>query len=181
MKNQIRKEMKSIRAAMSKAEVLQKSKAAAECFIKSEIYKKAETIMLYMPLGNETDTSEIIRAAFADRKRIVLPVTDGETGIITPFFYDKDTVLEKGGFSVTEPKNARLAEKSDIDVVIVPGIAFDESGARVGFGKGCYDMFLAGMTAVKVGYCYEFQLCEKISADEHDIKMDCIVTEKRGC
>lgn len=178
MKNQIRKEMKTKRAAMTKEEVVQKSRAAADALLKSEIYKNAETIMLYMPLGNETDTSEIINSAFADGKRLVLPVTDGKTGVITPYFYEKDTALEKGGFSVTEPKNAKIAQKSEIDLVVVPGIAFDRKGARVGFGKGCYDMFLSGMDVTKVGYCYEFQLCENIPADEHDIKMDFIVTEK---
>lgn len=178
MKTQIRKEMKTRRAAMSKDEVLQKSGVAAEYFLKSEIYKKAETIMLYMPLENETDTTEIIKAALNDRKRVILPVTDIKTGIITPCFYESDTVLEKGGFSVIEPKNAEIAEKSEIDVVVVPGIAFDKSGSRVGFGKGCYDMFLDGMTAVKVGYCYEFQLCEKIPAEKYDIKMDYVVTEE---
>ena len=178
MKNQIRKEMKARRAAMTKEEVAQKSMTAADAFLKSEIYKNAETIMLYMPLGNETDTSEIIKAAFADEKRLVLPVTDEKTGEITPVFFEETSVLEKGGFSIREPKNSHIAEKSAIDVVIVPGIAFDKRGARVGFGKGCYDMFLKDMQTVKIGFCYDFQLVGEIPSEEHDIKMDFVVTEK---
>ena len=60
----------------------------------------------------------------------------------------------------------------------MPGIAFDKHGARVGFGKGCYDKFLAKTQAVKVGFCYDFQLCDEIETDKHDILMDYLVSEK---
>jgi len=177
MKSQIREKMKAERRAMSREEVAEKSSKAAKVFLASEIYKNSKVIMLYMPLGNETDTSEIIDKAFEDGKRVVLPVTNRETAIITPVFYDRNTVLEKGDFSVNEPKNGENVTKSDIDVVVVPGIAFDKHGARVGFGKGCYDMFLSGIRAVKVGFCYEFQAVDQIPSDAHDVKMDFIITE----
>ncbi len=177
LKHQIRNEMKERRRFMDRGEVVEKSQRAAEIFLNSEIYKSARVIMLYMPLGNEADTREIIKRAFADGKRLVLPVTDEGTGKITPVFFEENTVFRKGGFSVTEPKNSKDAKKSEIDVVIVPGIAFDKNGARVGFGKGCYDMFLEGMDAVKIGFCYEFQICEGIPADRHDVKMNFLLTE----
>ena len=84
----------------------------------------------------------------------------------------------KGAFSVYEPDSAELADINEIDVVIVPGVAFDKSGTRIGFGKGCYDRFLKQISSVKIGFCYEFQICDKIIADEHDINMDYLVTEK---
>lgn len=177
MKNQIRKEMKIKRRVMEKLDVAQKSQKAAALFLNSEIYKSAQTIMLYMPLGNETDTSEIIKTAFGDGKRLVLPVTEEVSGKITPYVFDEATELMKGGFSVDEPQNAVLAEKTEIDAVIVPGIAFDKRGTRIGFGKGCYDMFLKDMRTVKIGFCYDFQICEQIPSDMHDIKMDFIITE----
>jgi len=62
--------------------------------------------------------------------------------------------------------------------VIVPGIAFDKAGSRIGFGKGCYDMFLDGLNAVKIGFCYDFQVMDEIPSDDHDIRMDFLVTEK---
>ena len=179
MKNQIRKEMKKKRRSMELSEVAEKGQKAAELFLNCEIYKSAQTIMLYMPLGNETDTSEIIKKAFCDGKRLVLPVTDEESGKITPYVFEEATELEKGGFSVVEPKHALLAKQSEIDAVIVPGIAFDQRGARVGFGKGCYDMFLSGMETVKIGFCYDFQICVEIPSDAHDVKMDFIVTKNR--
>lgn len=178
MKALIRDEMKAKRRNMNKNEVAEKSRKAAQLFLNSGIYKSAKIIMLYMPLGNETDTGEIIRRAFADGKTLVLPVTDEQSGRITPYVLEQDTLLEKGGFSVVEPRNSEPIEKSEIDAVLVPGIAFDKKGARLGFGRGCYDMFLEKMKAVKLGYCYSFQLLDEIPSDSHDIRMDYIITEK---
>ncbi|MBQ7097427.1 MAG: 5-formyltetrahydrofolate cyclo-ligase [Clostridia bacterium] len=169
--------MKAKRRLMNKNEVVEKSQRAAEIFLNSRIYRSAKVIMLYMPLGNEADTKGIIKRAFEDGKSLVLPVTEEKTGKITAVAFEENTVLQKGGFSVIEPKNSKDVKKSDIDVVVVPGIAFDKCGARVGFGKGCYDMFLDGCKATKVGFCYEFQLCEGIPVDLHDVKMDFLLTE----
>ena len=177
MKNQIREQNKSKRRAMSKDEAREKSKAAARAFTECEIYKNAKQIMVYLPLGNETDTRDVVLAAFRDGKSLVLPVTDTKTGIITPCIYEKDTELIKGEFSVSEPESIVPADMSKTDVVLVPGIAFDKSGNRVGFGKGCYDRLLKDTTAVKVGFCYDFQICDEIPACDHDVKMDFLVTE----
>lgn len=177
MKSEIRKRLKELRNNMEECEVLTKSSLASRMFIESDFYKNAKCIMLYKRLGNETDTNEIIKRAFSDNKRLVFPVTDQKSGKITPYYADSSTEFKSGGFSVSEPKDSEIANPSDIDVVLVPGIAFDKSGARVGFGKGCYDMFLAKTNAIKIGFCYDFQLCDKIPADSHDITMDYIITE----
>lgn len=177
MKNQIREQNKIKRRAMSETEVAEKSNAVAKAFLQSELYKNAQQIMAYFPLGNETDTREIISAVFSDGKRLVLPVTDPKTGEITPCICEKDTKLIKGAFSVTEPQTKLPADMSKTDVVLVPGIAFDLSGNRVGFGKGCYDRLLKDTAAVKVGLCYDYQICPEIPADEHDVKMDFLITE----
>lgn len=179
MKNEIRKKFKEKRRAMEKSEVSEKSRCACEVFLKSEMYKNAKILMLYMPLGNETDTTEIIKRAFADEKKLIFPVTDERTGVITPCYATTETEFKEGAFSVNEPCDANVAEPLDIDTVIVPGIAFDKSGGRIGFGKGCYDGFLNKTKAVKIGFCYELQLCDKIPGKEYDIKMDCIITENR--
>ncbi len=177
-KAEIRKQNKQKRNNMSKEEVAEKSSVICTYFLQSELYKTAKTIMLYMPIAGEVDTSAIMREAFKDGKRVVLPVTDAENNII-PCFAEEDTQFCEGKFSVQEPKNTAIADPKAIDVVIVPGIAFDKSGGRVGFGKGCYDGFLKSTDAVRVGVCYEFQMCEKIPTEPHDEKMDFAVTEKR--
>ena len=177
MKNEIRKKFKEKRRLMEKSEVSKKSRFACEVFLKSEMYKNAKTLMLYIPLGNETDTTEIIKRAFADGKKLIFPVTDERTGVITPCYATTETEFEKGAFAVNEPVVKNCASAKDIDVIIVPGIAFDKKGRRIGFGKGCYDRLLKNTSAVKTGFCYDFQLCDEIPAEEHDVKMDCIITE----
>lgn len=162
---------------MERAEVVKKSHTASELFLSSDIYKNAKQLMVYMPLGNETDTTDIINAAFRDGKKLVFPVTDLKNGEITPCYATEDTKFEKGAFSVKEPCVKDIADVSKIDVILVPGIAYDKKGARVGFGKGCYDRLLKKTSSIKVGFCYDFQICEKIVAEEHDIKMDYLITE----
>ena len=177
MKNQLRQKIKQLRREMPAHEIFHKSHRASQIFLSTDIYKNARQIMLYSRLGNETDTSEIINAAFADGKRLVFPVTERTTGIITPFYADKNTVFEKGNFSVSEPVGTQVADTSKTDVIIVPGIAFDKSGNRIGYGKGCYDKFLKTSNAIKIGFCYDFQICDYIPCDKHDIKMDFLITE----
>ena len=134
--------------------------------------------MLYMPLGNEVLTQKMIENAFADGKTVLVPVTDGETFEISAHKIEQDTKFEEGVFSLKEPKFKELFDKDKIDVVLVPGVAFSRRGTRIGFGKGCYDRFLKECKATKVGFCYEFQLTEKIISDSFDIDMNYIVTEK---
>ncbi|MBO4940780.1 MAG: 5-formyltetrahydrofolate cyclo-ligase [Clostridia bacterium] len=177
-KAEIRKINKEKRKLMTEAEVKEKSLAIAKTFLDSEIYKNAKTIMVYMPIGNEVDTKEIIASALSDGKRIIVPVTDAKTGEITPCEINENTAFEKGAFSVFEPVEKVPADPPQIDVVLVPGIAFDKKGGRIGFGKGCYDRFLKKMEAFKIGLCYDFQLCDEIEAESHDIKMDFVITEK---
>ena len=162
---------------MTKKEVGEKSFRACDNFLASDIYKNSKTLMLYMPLGNETDTTKVINQAYKDGKKVVFPVTDKESGVITPCYAEETADFVTGAFNVNEPQNGTKAELCDIDVVLVPGIAFDCKGARVGFGKGCYDRLLTETDAVKVGFCYDFQVCDNIPAEEHDIMMDFVVTE----
>ena len=177
MKNEIRKKLKEMRNSMTDSEVLSKSALACQAFIESKFYKNAKCIMIYKRLGNETDTDEIIKRALSDNKKLVFPVTDQKSGKITPYYADGSTEFDIGGFSVSEPKNSAEANPGDIDVILIPGIGFDKCGARIGFGKGCYDMFLPQTNAVKIGFCFNFQLVDKIPADCHDINMDLIITE----
>ncbi len=177
MKNEIRLICKNKRKEMTKEDVERKSISAQNAFLDSRLYKDSRVIMLYYPIGNETDTRLIAKTAFSDGKRLVYPVTDEKTGEITPFYADENNEFHIGAFSVPEPEKKNTACKEDIDIVIVPGIAFGSSGARIGFGKGCYDRFLKNIKAVKAGFCYDFQVCGGFAGEEHDISMDFLITE----
>ena len=178
MKNRIRQECKQKRAEMKQSEVWEKSRCATKLFLESNIYKKAKNLMLYMPLGNEMSTLEIIKMAHKDRKNVLVPITDRESFNITAHKIYENTEFTKGVFSSTEPKEQAVFDDKKIDTIIVPGVAFDIHGARVGFGKGCYDKFLKNTSATLVGLCYDFQICDKIETEEHDVRMNYILTEK---
>jgi 5-formyltetrahydrofolate cyclo-ligase len=178
MKSKIREEMKMKRKAMPKEVVLAKSLMAQSVFLDSDIYREAETLMLYIPLGNETSTLDIIEKAYDDGKTVLVPVTDSKTYELTAHEITRDTEFEKGMFSVTEPREKVPFDTSRIDVVLVPGIAFSRDGSRIGFGKGCYDKFLKDTEVLKVGFCYDFQITDEVYADSFDIEMDYLITEK---
>ena len=174
-KDEIRAEMKAKRRKISADDKNEKSHKAAAALLGTSEYQNAESVMLYFPIGNEVDTAAIAERAHAEGKRVLYPVTDEESGLIMPIEVSKETVFERGGFGIKEPKGAIYVGM--IDLIIVPGVAFDREGGRLGFGKGCYDGFLAGVGAVRVGLCYGMQLTDGLPTEEHDAKMDMIVTE----
>lgn len=175
MKDTIRKELKQKRANMDKESAKALSIMAEEHFLSCHLYQSSDTIMLYVPLGNETQTQLITDACFADGKTVVLPVTDSETYEITAHILSPDDSLKTGAFSVSEPASGEEINKSKIDLVIVPGIGFTKEGDRIGFGKGCYDRFLSGYEGVTAGLCYDFQITE-FDASSEDIPVDYLIT-----
>lgn len=176
-KEEIRKENKEKRKLMTKSEVEKKSRTAAFHFLESDVYKNSDTVMLYYPIGNETDTAYILKKAFEDGKKVAFPVTNPQSNEITAVLADRETEFSRGAYSIPEPTEKRPIDKNMTDVVLVPGIAFDKSGMRIGFGKGCYDRFLKDIRAKKVGFCYNFQIKDKICGDAFDVQMDYLVSE----
>lgn len=164
-KNLLRREMIDKRKSLD----LKNGKSFAEKIRELECYKKAQAVMIYMPIKGEADVTELL----GDNKLFLVPVTEGEDMYPCPV-----GEMTKGAFGVPEPKEKVRFDKNKIDLVIVPGVAFDKEGNRMGYGKGYYDRFLKGMSALKIGVCHSFQLLDKIECEEHDIKMDIIVTER---
>ena len=175
-KDEIRKEMKRARAGIVGEERAVRSLAAQMRLIATAEYTEAKSIMLYFPLGSEIDTSYISEKAFADGKHVIYPVTDEASGEITPVEVVAGAEFTKGGFGIHEPCGERYT--GEIDLIVVPGVAFDRRGGRLGFGKGCYDAFLVDTDAFKIGLCYGIQLSDKLPTEEHDVQMDMIVTER---
>lgn len=132
-------------------------------------YKNARTVMLYMPILNEADVTSLLE----DDKTFVVPVTEGDDMYACVL----DGKMGVGVFNVPEPEVKTVFDKTKIDLVITPGVAFDKEFNRMGFGKGYYDRFLDNVSAVKIGVCHGFQIVDKISGEPHDVKMDMIITE----
>ena len=138
----------------------------------------SKILMAYLSKNNEVDITEFIRKNL-ESKKIVIPYM--ENNLMKTSIIEKLEDLKLGKFGILEPKNEKTIpiNPKKIDTIIVPGIAFDETGNRIGYGKGFYDKFLSNLNVKKIAVSFECQICSKITADIYDIKMNKIITEKR--
>ena len=171
IKDEIREDMRAKRRALSKDEVKIKSDEIRQRLLGVERVKQAKTICTFISAFKEPDTVAII-------KKIVVPITDIESGTLSLSYINSMDDMKKGAYGILEPKTVRKADENNIDVILVPGLAFDRNGGRMGFGKGYYDRLLESSKAVKIGLCYDFQILEKIPTEIHDVPMNFVITEK---
>ncbi|MEM5947439.1 5-formyltetrahydrofolate cyclo-ligase [Spirochaetia bacterium 38H-sp] len=141
----------------------------------SNIWKKAKTIALYMPLKTEPDIRLLMEEAVKTKKRILLPVIENNT--IELVLYKQDVPLVRHSLGFLQPKNT--AKESILpELILVPGVAFDNNKKRLGRGGGYYDRLLSSLPpdCIKIGVCYSTQLTKEIPSEKHDIAMDIIIT-----
>ncbi|MCC7300006.1 MAG: 5-formyltetrahydrofolate cyclo-ligase [Verrucomicrobia bacterium] len=148
------------------------SAAVIETFQTLEVFKLARAIGAYMPLADEVDISPLFQGL---EKTFFIPSFDEASGLYR--MAQLTTELKKGRFGITEPAVPVFAAGNEIDLILVPGVAFDRAGRRIGRGGGFYDRLLPQYDAVRVGVCFDFQCLETIPAEEHDIQMDWLITE----
>ncbi len=146
-------------------------------FLQSSMYKKSRSIMFYLPVNNEPDTDLIMADAFKSKRIVLLPYIKDDR--IYPVFYTKDMPLKRGRYKINEPENPEFFLDRCIDVVLVPGVAFDNCGNRIGYGKGYYDKFLSMLDkkTVKVGFSFNRCIVKSIGNNEWDIPVDFLFTE----
>lgn len=178
-KDELRDLMKARRRALSKDDIKIFSSAITKNVCSLPCFICADTVMIYLSSFKEPDTHTLLDYIFSHGKKCVVPVSDTDTFTITPSYITSMDDLKKGAYGIPEPRTVNEAEIKDIDIALIPGIAFDRHGNRTGFGKGYYDRFLSEFKGVKIGICYDFQVQPSVPADAHDIKMDFIITEKR--
>lgn len=181
-KSTIRKQTLAARIALSPAEVSLKSSLITENILSLEEYRRANVIMTYLDFRNEVKTGEFIQKAMKMGKKIAVPATDKKKIRLAPSLllaYPED--LKPGSWGILEPAPGRLRpiEPGEIDIVIVPGVAFDGKGNRIGYGMGFYDRFLMQTNAFSVAPVFEMQIRPAFSPGLHDRPVDCLVTEER--
>lgn len=155
--------------------------AIARSLIELPQWRAAGVVMLYRPLGSEPDLSLAIDAAIDARKRVLLPRSLPETASIEAVdLASRDATLKRDPLGVPAPIG-RAADPRSIDLVVVPGVAFDLRGGRLGRGGGYYDRFLASLAAgcLRVGVCLDCRLLERVPTEPHDLAMDLLLTERR--
>lgn len=174
IKQEQRTLLKGIRKSMTDNEIAEKSRRAAENFCNTEEFHSAETVFIYISLPKEVATADIIAECFRCGKRVVVPVT--EKGEISLCLLENMENLTIGEFGISEPSEKRFWQ-GRVDIAVIPGLGFDRDGGRMGFGKGCYDKFLAENECIKVGLCFDAMMQEKIVTEAHDVPMDIVITE----
>lgn len=138
-------------------------------------FRAANTILLYHSLKDEVDTHGFIEK-WSYQKHILLPVVIGEELELRTYTGPND--LRIGAYGIEEPVRTPFTDYAAIDLAVIPGVAFDSRGNRLGRGKGYYDRLLPHMpTTYKIGICFPFQLVKEVPAETSDIRMDEIVTQ----
>jgi len=164
------------------SEVVEKSERIKEQVFHMDELKDAKTILFYVSYDNEVYTHEMIKKCLEIKKQVVVPKTDMNNHTMLCSSLVKWGDLVAGAYHILEPRQECLKEvlPESIDLIVIPGIAFDCQGNRIGHGMGYYDRLLKKkINAHRLGLAFEFQIVEKISAEKHDVKVNKIVTEKR--
>jgi len=157
------------------------SRIISDSIVKNELFKNANVIMGYMALKDEVDITAVLLKALEDKKKVVLPKCHGDANMMLPCLVsDLKKDLSPGYAGILEPVDQTSVGLSEIDMIFVPGRAFDACCNRLGRGKGFYDRFLEKKLSVcKIGVAFDFQIVDRIETNENDITMDCVVTEER--
>jgi len=182
-KKRIRKEILGKRGALTEREVREHSLLIKEKLFGLREFKDAKLIMFYVSFRNEVRTEEMIEEAMASGKKIALPVTTPKKDMRPYLVFNLREDLAPGCFGIPEPKECpdREVNAKDIDMIVVPGVAFDREGGRIGFGQGFYDRFLHSILPRPfcVGLAFELQVLETLPLEKYDETLDAIITERQ--
>ena len=184
MKKEIRKKILELKDKLPEEIIREKSDSIFNHLNKTEFYNKANNVMLYVSFGTEVMTKPIIDDLLSKGKRVFIPVTVPKTkALIVSELKNYDDDLVVGHFGVMEPKEEALrpVEPNILDLVIVPGVAFDLKGYRIGYGGGYYDRFIPRLSdkATTVSLAFDIQLIDTVPVSEYDIAVEYIITENR--
>ena len=177
VKEAMRQEMMKMRKAMTPEEVREKSAEITARLLGLPEYAAATAVIFYGPKGNEVQIGPAITGAIRKGRITLLPVASGNT-VIPVRITDYPEGLEKGPLGMPQPRS-REEYRGSIDAAVIPGLAFDLRGYRLGRGGGHYDRMLEKMKIFRIGLAYDFQVIKALPAEEHDQRMDIVLTESR--
>lgn len=154
-----------------------KSKLIKRKLFSTLVFKKAKTVMFYISFGGEVDTRKMINAAKKIGKIVAVPVCEHNRIIIKPSLLEDRAKLERGPYGFHVPAVKKYIKAEDIDLVIVPAVAFDKSGKRLGRGKGCYDHFFRKISkkVYSIGLAFDFQILPSIPTTKADIQVNRVI------
>jgi 5-formyltetrahydrofolate cyclo-ligase len=185
MKTKIRARALKARNSLSRRAIESRSRSIARRLFALPEYRRARTVMFYLSHGSEVSTRAMIRAALSGGRRVALPVTRARGRRLVPVLISgPEDVFTTGEEGIPEPilQAARTVSVREIDLIVLPGLAFDARGNRVGRGKAYYDIFLkeAPAATARVALAFEQQVVEEIPSAPHDAPVGLVLTEKRA-
>lgn len=173
-KKELRRMIREQKRAMTEAEIISRSEALGQLFLASEAYKNAGTIYGYLPYNQEVRTVPMLEQALRDGKRVAVPKCYGDE--MRFIFMDDLSKVEKGYAGIPEPVADEPVADDVTALVLMPGLAFDPEGHRIGYGGGFYDKFLEAEPGhPTLALCYEFQMLPHLETEEHDIPVDYVL------
>lgn len=176
-KEDIRRNIKARKCLLTADEALAAAEKVFSHLEQSAAFMLADKILMYHSLPDELSTRAFIEK-WHSRKHFFLPRVNGVNLDILPY---SESRLHIGAFNIEEPTGDDITDIDDIELIVIPAVAYDRNGNRVGRGKGYYDRLLAGSRAVKIGVGYDFQLIDdEIETVGHDVKVDIIITENNN-
>ncbi|MGL5416120.1 MAG: 5-formyltetrahydrofolate cyclo-ligase [Clostridium sp.] len=177
-KNELRKSMLDKRNSIDEKEKAILDKKIREAFFSLDEYKKTKNICIYVNYGSEINTKSIIERALRDKKEIFVPRMKKARKMDFIKINSLED-LEKNKIGILEPKENFNEKVDKIGILVLPGLAFDINGGRLGYGGGYYDRYLNDINAKKIALAYEIQIIKKVPMEDHDIKYDYLLSEKR--
>ena len=168
----LRQEIKERVSSLSPNERKESEKRILEQLENNPFFQKAKSVLLFWSLPDEIDTHSFVKK-WARQKQLFLPVIQDGKMYIKPYTDEKD--MAEGSFKILEPQTLLFGDINQIDVFVIPAVAFDKQNNRLGRGKGFYDKLLCLVSAYKIGIAYPEQIVDVIPTEKHDIKMDIIL------
>ena len=172
-KTELRSMIRAKKRAMPPDEIDAKSQRLGELFRASEVYQKAQSIYGYLPYNQEVRTTPMLRQAQLDGKRVAVPKCYGDE--MRFIWLDDLDRVEKGYANIPEPIDDGPIADDPTALVLMPGLAFDPQGHRIGYGGGFYDKFLAKEMHPTLALCYDFQMLEHLETEQFDIPVDTVL------
>ena len=173
-KKLLRKQIREQKRAMTEGQITEKSAALTKLFLESEAYRSAKSIYGYLPYNQEVRTVALLEQAQKDGKRVAVPKCYGDE--MRFLWLDDLTRVEKGYCNIPEPIDDGPIADDETALVLMPGLAFDLQGHRIGYGGGFYDKFLAEEpNHPKIALCYDFQVLPHLETEEFDIPVDAVI------
>ena len=172
-KKTLRKKVKFLKSQISFEDKKKKSEIIFSRVEDLDCFKKSKVVMLYWSMDDEVNTHDFV-IKWSKKKQIILPSVNGDR-LELKEFSGLNKLVPGQRYNIPEPKGELFTQTDKIDIIIVPGVAFDKNNKRMGRGKAYFDKLLSKSNSMKIGVCFDFQFFDKVPTDKFDVKMDMVI------